>query len=43
MSEIALGNPAPEFVLNDFNGRIYRLSDYKGKKHVILAFLRGFA
>jgi peroxiredoxin len=40
--EIALGKVAPDFVLPDFNGRDIRLSEYKSKKHVVLAFLRGF-
>jgi peroxiredoxin len=39
---IALGKVAPDFVLSDFNGLDIRLSQYKGNKHVVLAFLRGF-
>lgn len=33
--------PAPEFELTDVQGRIIRLSDYRGRP-VVLAFLRGF-
>jgi peroxiredoxin Q/BCP len=38
-----VGQPAPEFVLNDQNGRPVRLSDFRGKKSVVLAFyIRAF-
>jgi peroxiredoxin len=40
--DIALGKQAPDFVLNDLSGRPVRLSDYHGRKNLILAFLRGF-
>ena len=43
MTDIAVGKQAPDFSINDFNGRPCKLSDYQGKKHVVLAFLRGFA
>jgi len=33
---------APDFELEDTQGNLVRLSDYHGKKHVVLAFLRGF-
>jgi len=33
---------APDFELPDFNGKLVRLSDFKGKKNLVLAFLRGF-
>jgi peroxiredoxin len=32
---------APEFVLHDTEGRAVRLSDFKGKKNIILVFNRG--
>jgi len=35
------GEPAPEFELNDPNGRPVRLVDYRGRP-LLLAFLRGF-
>jgi peroxiredoxin len=34
---------APGFTLNDGGGRAVRLSDYRGKKHIVLVFNRGFA
>lgn len=43
MSDLAIGKQAPDFILNDFSGQAYKLSDLNGKKHAILAFLRGFA
>ena len=39
---ITPGEPAPEFELTDVNGNVVRLSDFRGKKPVVLAFLRGF-
>jgi peroxiredoxin len=39
---IAPGLPAPDFELTDVNGNLIRLSDFRGKKPVVLAFLRGF-
>lgn len=39
---IAVGRAAPDFELTDVQGRTIRLSDYQGKKHVILNFTRGF-
>lgn len=39
---IAPGVLAPDFELNDVQGNLVRLSDFRGKKTVVLAFLRGF-
>jgi peroxiredoxin len=36
------GETAPDFELTDINGNSVRLSDFHGKKPVVLAFLRGF-
>jgi peroxiredoxin len=33
---------APEFAESDSEGRLIRLSNYKGKKNVVLVFNRGF-
>lgn len=36
------GQIAPDFELNDVDGRLIRLSYYRSEKIVLLAFLRGF-
>lgn len=41
MDTARLGQPAPDFALTDQNGRQHRLSDYRGKKAVVLVFLYG--
>jgi peroxiredoxin len=33
---------APDFALEDTQGNLVRLSDYRGRKHVVLVFTRGF-
>ena len=33
---------APDFTLTEVSGRQVSLSDYRGKKHVVLIFNRGF-
>ena len=33
---------APDFTATDSEGRAIRLSDYQGKKNVVLVFNRGF-
>jgi len=42
MSIVELNKPAPDFSLTDFNGNDVRLSDFQGKKNVLLIFNRGF-
>jgi len=38
-----LNSPAPDFELADYSGRLIKLSDFRGKQHVLLVFNRGFA
>ncbi|MBC8505140.1 MAG: redoxin domain-containing protein [Anaerolineales bacterium] len=40
--QVEIHSPAPSFELLDFNGAPVKLSDYRGEKHVILVFNRGF-
>jgi peroxiredoxin len=42
MIDTKKATPAPDFTAIDSAGKIIRLSDYKGKKHVVLVFNRGF-
>ena len=35
---LKIGDSAPDFALSDQSGRTVRLSDFRGKKTVILAF-----
>ncbi len=42
MARVQINAPAPDFVLKDFRGREVRLSDYEGRKNVLLVFNRGF-
>ena len=36
------GQLAPDFELEDTQGRSVRLSSFRGEKSILLAFLRGF-
>jgi len=40
-AKVAVGDKAPDFRLRDHTGRTIELSDYLGKKNVVLAFLPG--
>jgi peroxiredoxin len=35
---LSVGQVAPEFTLKTHDGRVIRLSDYRGKRNVVLAF-----
>jgi peroxiredoxin len=39
---ITPGEIAPDFELEAVDGNLVRLSDFQGRKTVVLAFLRGF-
>lgn len=43
MPKIEQNVPAPDFTLPDFQGDPVTLSAFRGKKHAILVFNRGFA
>ena len=38
MSNVKIGDTAPEFTLPDHTGKTVKLSDFRGKKNVVLAF-----
>ena len=42
MPRVSLNAMAPDFGLEDYRGQMVRLSDYRGVKHVVLVFNRGF-
>jgi peroxiredoxin len=42
MPKVELNCPAPDFALNDYLGNPVRLADFRGRKHVVLVFNRGF-
>jgi len=37
-TQLKVGDAAPDFSLTDTNGKEVRLSDFRGKKNVVLAF-----
>lgn len=39
---VEVNKPAPDFTLMDFKGDEFRLSSFKGEKHVLLVLNRGF-
>lgn len=43
MSKVEINTIAPEFTLEDYKGNPVSLSEFKGKKNVILVFNRTFA
>jgi peroxiredoxin len=40
--KVQINTTAPDFTLQDFEGKTVRMSDYQGRKHVVLIFNRGF-
>lgn len=41
LERIKIGEKAPDFTLEDMNGKKVSLSDYRAKKRLVLVFYRG--
>ena len=41
LERIKIGQAAPDFTLEDMTGKRISLSDFRGKKNVVLVFYRG--
>ena len=41
LGRVKVGQPAPDFTLEDSDGKNFSLADYRGKKNVVLIFYRG--
>ena len=42
INRVVVGTTPPEFSLEDMNKKVVHLSDFRGKKYVVLVFYRGF-
>ena len=42
LERVKVGQPAPDFALEDVNGKSVSLSDFRGKKSVVQVFYRGY-
>ena len=42
LNRVKAGDAAPDFTLEDQDGKPVTLSDYRGKKTVVLVFYRGY-
>ena len=42
LNRIKVGQAAPDFTLQDTDGKAITLSDFRGKKSVVLVFYRGY-
>jgi peroxiredoxin len=42
MPQVSLNTAAPNFSLQNFQGEIVQLSDFRGKSNILLVFNRGF-
>ena len=41
LKRVQVGKPAPDFTLEDSGGHQVTLSDYRGRRRVVLVFYRG--
>ena len=42
LNRVKIGQAAPDFTLQDSDGKAFTLSDFRGKKTVVLVFYRGY-
>jgi cytochrome oxidase Cu insertion factor (SCO1/SenC/PrrC family) len=42
LNRVKVGQPAPDFSLEAADGKVITLSDFRGKKNVVLVFYRGY-
>ena len=42
MPRVSLNQPAPDFSLPDFTGKLFQLTNLRGQKNVLLVFNRTF-
>lgn len=42
MPKVEMNTKAPDFILEDFSGEQFKLSDYQAKKNILLVLNRGF-
>jgi len=42
LDRVKIGEKAPDFTLEDADGKSISLSDFRGKKSVVLVFYRGY-
>ena len=42
IDRVKVGQPAPDFTLEDSDGKAISLSDFRAKKSVVLVFYRGY-
>jgi cytochrome oxidase Cu insertion factor (SCO1/SenC/PrrC family) len=42
LDRVKVGQPAPDFTLEDADGKAITLSDFRDKKSVVLVFYRGY-
>ncbi len=42
LNRVKVGQPAPDFTLEDSDGKALSLADFRAKKSVVLVFYRGY-
>jgi cytochrome oxidase Cu insertion factor (SCO1/SenC/PrrC family) len=42
LQRVKIGEPAPDFTLEEIDGKKITLSEFRGKKTVVLVFYRGY-